>query len=333
MNEIDYQTLKEKQLIENNKDEWTVYYNNTPSTQYIVNSQNVDIKLADEENCATGTSSKNGAMIYKDGGSSQKYGAGDNTALDIWADCYIKVKDEITITVIDQPAIQATVSFVGQNGNETLIGSGYDGSHDTYFKKATDALITDETKKSKPEVKEDNHNAGGTDYGNTIATSFTANIVNKGSTSWNNIVWTVTIPDPTESPVFVKKIGNEDMPLSKAFTFEGTAKLTDTDDVDDSHEGAIYKANGFNTSGSNIDPKSISFTAYDDISTTITTSGEVIYGFVIDNLYAPGATATVTYNSTFDNNNNNMANVTDDTHAEGYDDYSDKVNKPADNEE
>ena len=321
LNKIDYASLKKQELIDSNKDEWTVYYNNTPSAQYMVNAESGE-KLADEENHATGTSSENGAMIYKDGEGTQRYGAGDSTALDIWADCYIKVKENITITVIDQPAIQATVSFVSDDGDDDLTGSGYTGSHDTYFTNVDDALIVNKEKKDAT-VQQSNGKAGGDEYGNTIATSFTARIANNG-TSWNSIIWTVTIPKPTnDSPVFVKKLTtDEDIPLRSVFAFDDTAVLTDSESVDNSYEGSIYKATGFIQNRENAD--SVSFSAYDNISTTVTTTGGVIYGFVIDNLYAPGATATVTYGLEFDENS--MANVSDDIHADSYEDYSNKVN-------
>ena len=321
LNDIDYDGLKTQNLIDSNKNQWTVYYNNTPSAQYMVNAES-DEKLADEENHATGTSSENGAMIYKDGEGTQRYGAGDNTALDIWADCYIKVKENITITVIDQPAIQATVSFVSEDGEDNLEGSGYAGSHDTYFNNVNDALITDSGDKKTPTPNKDNGKAGGDEYGNTIATSFTARIANNG-TSRNSIIWTVTIPNPTDdSPVFVKKLTtDEDIPLRSFFAFDDTAVLTDSESVDASHKGSIYKATGFTQDSGNAD--SVSFSAYDNISTTVTTTGGVIYGFVIDNLYAPGATATVTYGLDFDDS---MADVSEDIHAYSYEDYSNKVN-------
>ena len=141
---------------------------------------------------------------------------------------------------------------------------------------------------------------------------------------WNSIIWTVTIPKPTnDSPVFVKKLTtDEDIPLRSVFAFDDTAVLTDSESVDNSYEGSIYKATGFIQNRENAD--SVSFSAYDNISTTVTTTGGVIYGFVIDNLYAPGATATVTYGLEFDENS--MANVSDDIHADSYEDYSNKVN-------
>ena len=322
LNEIDYADLKDQELIDSNKDEWTVYYNNTPSAQYMVNAESGE-KLADEKNHATGTSSEEGTMKYGNGGGTQRYGAGDNTALDIWADCYIKVKENITITVIDQPAIQATVSFVSEDGEDNLEGSGYAGSHDTYFNNVNDALITDSGDKKTPTPNKDNGKAGGDEYGNTIATSFTARIANNG-TSRNSIIWTVTIPNPAnDSPVFVKKLTtDEDIPLRSFFAFDDTAVLTDSESVDASHKGSIYKATGFTQDSGNAD--SVSFSAYDNISTTVTTTGGVIYGFVIDNLYAPGATATVTYGLEFDENS--MADVSDDIHADSYEDYSNTVN-------
>lgn len=338
LNDIDYTTLQNKDKIDKDKDKWTVYYNNYPSSQYIV-SDSTGINLGDNVNNTNGVSSENGAMKYNSSSNSsaQTNGAGDNTALDVWADCYIKITSGETITVLDHPQVKATVSFVGEQGTENLAGSGYAGSHDTYYKDPDDALVYNNESVSEPgtglQVDQSNGKKGGDDYGNTIATSFTTRIVNKGSESWNNLYWTITLPDPAESPVYVKKSNSEkDIPLNKVYSFEddnstNNPVLTDSTTVNDSYEGTIYKATGFvdtNASGSG----KIVFTVFDDISTTITTDGEIIYGLVIDNIYAPGALASVTYESSA----GSTVNVTNDQHSESYNDYLASQEQPSGSE-
>lgn len=108
-------------------------------------------------------------------------------------------------------------------------------------------------------------------YGNTISTGFKYSI---GSmTNVNTIQITVTVPDSA----YVKVGG------TGSFTGNGTAILTDSSGVK-YNKGSIQKINGATT-----------LTYYWDA--TGLEAGK-IYGFVIDNLYAPGATATITVNGT-----------------------------------
>lgn len=108
-------------------------------------------------------------------------------------------------------------------------------------------------------------------YGNTISTGFKYSI---GSmTNVNTIQITVTVPDSA----YVKVGG------TGSFTGNGTSILTDSSGVK-YNKGSIQKINGATT-----------LTYYWDASGL---QANTEYGFVIDNLYAPGATATITVNGT-----------------------------------
>ena len=106
-------------------------------------------------------------------------------------------------------------------------------------------------------------------YGNTISTGFKYSI---GSmTNVNTIQITVTVPDSA----YVKVVG------TGGFTGNGTSILTDSSGVK-YNKGSIQKISGATT-----------LTYYWDASGL---AANTTYGFIIDNLYAPGATATITVN-------------------------------------
>ena len=107
-------------------------------------------------------------------------------------------------------------------------------------------------------------------YGNTIATGFQYSIDNM--TNVKTIQITVTVPDSA-----YVKVGEK----SHSFVGAGTVILSDSGNVV-YNKGAIYQINGAAT-----------LTYYWDA--TGLEAGKT-YGFIIDNLYAPGATATITVN-------------------------------------
>ena len=108
-------------------------------------------------------------------------------------------------------------------------------------------------------------------YGNTIATGFKYSIGNM--TNVSTIQITVTVP----ASAYVKVGG------TGSFTGNGTSILTDSSAVK-YNKGSIQQISGATT-----------LTYYWDAS-GLTAGTE--YGFIIDNLYAPGATATITVNGT-----------------------------------
>ena len=108
-------------------------------------------------------------------------------------------------------------------------------------------------------------------YGNTIATGFKYSIMDMTNVS------TIQIDVKVPASAYVKVGG------TGSFTGKGTAILTDSAGVVH-NKGSIQQISGATT-----------LTYYWDASGL---SANTTYGFIIDNLYAPGATATITVNGT-----------------------------------
>ena len=108
-------------------------------------------------------------------------------------------------------------------------------------------------------------------FGNTIATGFQYSL--NTMTDVSTIQITVTVP----ASAYVKVDG------TRSFTGNGTSILTDSDGVA-YNKGSIQQISGATT-----------LTYYWDASGL---QANTTYGFIIDNLYAPGATATITVNGT-----------------------------------
>ena len=108
-------------------------------------------------------------------------------------------------------------------------------------------------------------------YGNTISTGFKYSL--NTMTDVSTIQITVTVP----ASAYVKVGG------TGSFTGNGTSILTDSDGVA-YNKGSIQQISGATT-----------LTYYWDASGL---QANTTYGFIIDNLYAPGATATITVNGT-----------------------------------
>ncbi len=131
-------------------------------------------------------------------------------------------------------------------------------------------------------------------FGNTIATGFKYSL--NTMTDVSTIQITVTVPDSA----YVKVGG------TGSFTGNGTSILTDSAGVA-YNKGSIQPISGETT-----------LTYYWDVSGL---QANTTYGFIIDNLYAPGATATITVNGTSGTkvtNDNGVVN----TASDGYRDKS-----------
>ena len=108
-------------------------------------------------------------------------------------------------------------------------------------------------------------------FGNTVSTGFKYSL--NTMTDVGTIQITVTVPDSA----YVKVGG------TSKFTGNGTSILTDSSGVK-YNKGSIQQISGATT-----------LTYYWDASGL---EANTVYGFIIDNLYAPGATATITVNGT-----------------------------------
>ena len=134
-------------------------------------------------------------------------------------------------------------------------------------------------------------------FGNTIATGFKYSL--NTMTDVNTIQITVTVP----ASAYVKVGG------TGKFTGNGTSILTDSAGVV-YNKGSIQQISGDTT-----------LTYYWDASGL---QANTTYGFIIDNLYAPGATATITVNGTAGTkvtNNNGVVNT-------ALEEYRDKSHYP-----
>lgn len=123
-------------------------------------------------------------------------------------------------------------------------------------------------------------------YGNTISTGFKYSL--NTMTDVSTIQITVTVP----ASAYVKVDG------TGSFTGNGTSILTDSNSVQ-YNKGSIQQISGATT-----------LTYYWDASGL---QANTTYGFIIDNLYAPGATATITVNGTAGTkvtNGNGVVNTT-----------------------
>ena len=128
-------------------------------------------------------------------------------------------------------------------------------------------------------------------YGNTIATGFKYKIDTVSMADVKTIQITVTVPDSA-----YVKVGSKN-----TFTGDGNAILTDGDKVV-YNKGSIQKISGATT-----------LTYYWDATGL---EANEAYGFIIDNLYAPGATATITVNGTNGTKVTNVNGVVNTSSAE-----------------
>ena len=125
---------------------------------------------------------------------------------------------------------------------------------------------------------------GGTQYGNTIATGFFAK--RTFDATYENIsgVWTINVP---VIDTFLKVPQSELTADGKApsETYPHlTGEAIIADENVNTGAGSIFKASGENNEYNK------QFRFYTEMDTTIT-DGDVVFGIVIDNLYAPNAQA------------------------------------------
>lgn len=116
---------------------------------------------------------------------------------------------------------------------------------------------------------------GDSKYGNTISTGFST-VQTLNSLTINKCLWTITIPAPTaEKPLYVKS----EKPI------DGATEILANDGAE-YNAGAIYKM----PETTEPKPKEIKLRAN---LPEISGQGQAVFGVIIDNLYAPGATAVL----------------------------------------
>ncbi len=166
------------------------------------------------------------------------------------------------------------VSFVSATGNETLEG---ESTHAKYKGNAVSYALS---------------GIGGENiYGNTISTGFITwqsldhETVNEHTYGFSQ--WSITLPAPTEDkPIYIKKTADV---TSSDFEFDADFIIEDADGVQ-ANKGNIYKVTGFVN-----DAESIIINLFNTLPTHVTTEGSIdlIYNITLDNIYAPGAEATL----------------------------------------
>lgn len=284
----------------------TVYYNNECSSSdgsltawyFRRNEGSVPFpeQIGNGVNAINGVSSNFGDESLK-GAMAFDVPSGDRTVLDLWTRYTLDTNKSIAIG-INEPAEEnrkasgAYVSFVAADGT-TELDAPFDKSHVKYIEGGKETVINS---------YDDTENRGNKRvYGNTISTGFTAKYqkrVNENDvplsdseleemseeeraeaeSNADKIVfnWTITVPT---NDTYVKL--NEDNERS-LIDVEEIPVLTDSENI--VNKGKIYKA----ADGNN---KEIKLTYNTGIIVTGTADISIITGVVIDNLYAPSATA------------------------------------------
>ncbi len=195
------------------------------------------------------------------------------------------------------------VSFVSATGDETLNGMG---TH--VLSKRTNTIYENSTT-----------GIGGTNvYGNTIATSFFTRQILDGEHPYKYTQWVITIPAPTaENPMYIK---NSATPLSNDFIFESAPAIEDADEVQ-ANKGNIYTVSGLYNNADYVTLK-----VYNTLPTILTGgTAEVSYALTFDNVYMPGATATLDLRSNYADMFFGSVDISEDNdkfiHSGDYDSY------------
>ena len=216
----------------------------------------------------------NGASYTTTGavkGSEAAYG--NFCAIDIWSS---KLTDVAVASIpfgLQEYVVEASepiLSFVAKNGKVENVpeGTPFDQSH---VKRGT-GTITYPT------------NRGNAIYGNTISTGFITTLnVGEGQTG-SSVAWKVSVPKDTEVYVKTGSSGTLDATNGWSQLIGNDGEVFD-DDGATKNPGRIYKTNG---------------TGFDlkfryDLGVTVSEGTQVVFGIVLDNIYAPESEGTVTW--------------------------------------
>lgn len=302
----------------------TVYYNNECSSSdgsltawYFRRNENsvqFPSQIGDGVNAINGVSSNFGDESSK-GAMAFDITWGDRTVLDLWTRYTLDTNKSITIGITEpaeenRKASGAYVSFVAADGT-TELEAPFDKSHVKYIEGGKETVINS---------YDDTENRGNKRvYGNTISTGFTAKYqkrVNENDvplsdseleemseeeraeaeSNADKIVfnWTITVPT---NNTYVKLNDDNKGNLIK---LEENPVLTDIENI--VNKGTIYKA----ADGKD---KEIKLTYNTGIIVTGTADISIITGVVIDNLYAPSATAEFNIDSSQTNDYNEIEDL------------------------
>ena len=258
------------------RDAHTVYYNNDNSDGTYGTYKGNPAVIGDGKNASTGSSSENGALCYD-------FDDHQYTALDIWSDYFYPVGKAYTIEVLPVGNVSGPyLSYVKESADTNTDNDTFSNSH---IKTPSGETIT----KGYGSSEDSDVN-----YGNTISTGFVATIKTSSDTAFhaNDILWVINIPDPQENDLYLKieagnksgTFNNGNPDIQKEFTL-GDAIVEDSNSVD-VNSGNIYKVEQFDDGGSAM---LLLLDSFPD--TTISGGCSIDYGIVIDNIYAPHASA------------------------------------------
>lgn len=278
--------IKVKRLNFEDENADVVYYNNEASPEdgsstawYFKKAKKDTVSvIADGRNAINGISTnfddstKSGVMSYD-----KK--RGDRTLLDMWSSYTLDTNKSIKIGInepdeTNEEVSDAYVSFVAENGT-TSLPQPFDKSHVKYGSTIINDFST-------------TGNSGNTKlYGNTISTGFTAKYQKKGSDSSSQKIvfnWDITIPN---DGTYIK-LNDSSNPLMNV---NDSPILSDSEDI--INKGSIYKTS--QSSGS-----TIKLTYDTGVIITGTADISIVTGLVIDNLYAPNASAVISHDDNAD---------------------------------
>ncbi len=184
------------------------------------------------------------------------------------------------------------LSFVARDNSEAMSKEGTPFSIGSHIKVGENIVSTYDGKGEDENVSISEGHYGGVQYGNTISTGFIANINKNNASDLTSkyCTWTITIP---ADGTYIKKAG--DSSEINGVTF-GEAVLNDSsgdtaEKVNDFYnKGNIYEVKKVN----NTDGK-LTLKLYDVLPAAVSGEMTITYGIIIDNLYAPGAKATMTF--------------------------------------
>lgn len=135
---------------------------------------------------------------------------------------------------------------------------------------------------------------GGNKYGNTISTGFVSNMSHTEASGLVDQYCTWVIKIPKDSYIKITDDGNvrKDIKLSESAVLDDSDG--DIENVENTYynKGKIYKIEDITSDNEN---NCLTLKYYDKLPAAVSGGMTVTYGIIIDNLYAPGATATLTY--------------------------------------
>lgn len=185
------------------------------------------------------------------------------------------------------------LSFVARDNSEAVqLDKSIPFSKGSHIAVGENIVSTYDGKGEDENVSISEGHYGGVQYGNTISTGFIANINKNNASDLTSkyCTWTITIP---ADGTYIKKAGDSSEINGVKF---GEAVLRDSaGDTDEKvndfyNKGNIYKVENIN----NTDGK-LTLKLYDVLPAAVSGEMTITYGIIIDNLYAPGAKATMTF--------------------------------------